>query len=182
MKRYILKIKTDILMLSREIIHMQIGTRELTGENDGDVVKYLKSVGLTSGQPYCMAGQYYCFKLACQTLGLPTTEIPIIRTGSTVACFHDAKQKGILSDSDVHVDDLIFWKYKNRYAGHVERVVELLGGNTVKTVGFNTSNSDYGNQRDGDGVYYRKRKLTNLGSMFLYGIVGFDWFGQQWPN
>jgi len=72
MKRTILNIKPEILKLSYEILNNQVGTRELTGKNDGDVVKYLKSVGLSSGNPYCMAGQYYCFDMACRLMSINT--------------------------------------------------------------------------------------------------------------
>jgi len=42
----------------------QIGTQEATGHNDGPVVKYLTSVGLSKGDPYCAAFVYWCGKTA----------------------------------------------------------------------------------------------------------------------
>jgi hypothetical protein len=38
----------------------QIGTQEASGRNDGPVVKYLRSVGLYAGDPYCAAFVYWC--------------------------------------------------------------------------------------------------------------------------
>lgn len=38
----------------------QIGTQERTGRNDGPVEKYLTSVGLAKGDPYCAAFVYWC--------------------------------------------------------------------------------------------------------------------------
>lgn len=73
----------------------QVGVREKSGRNDGYMVEqYLKSVGLSKGNPYCAAGQYWRFYSACQDLGFEISEIPIKRTGSTVSMYNHAMKNG----------------------------------------------------------------------------------------
>ena len=97
--------------------------------------------------------------------------IPIYRTGSTYLMFNKAKQVGKKVSYKPQKNDLLFWIVTT--TGHVERIDSVLKGGWVKTIGFNTS-SGTGNQRDGEGVYLRKRNIYHiLSRMKVRGLIGF---------
>ena len=154
-----------LLDLSREILMKQVGVKEV-GRNDGVMIrKYLKSVGLGKGHPYCMAGQYYCFDEAAKELGV---KVPIYKSGSTAKVWNEALKIGSLVEYVPQIDDLIFWR-KTVTTGHVERIIAILDNNEVETVGFNTG----ANVRDGEGVYKRIRHTLNpVGKLRIRGLIG----------
>jgi hypothetical protein len=165
----------QLLEASHDSALAQVGTVESTNRNDGaKIEEYLRSVGRNRGDAYCAAGQYWCFFSACIDLNLPLAEIPIFRTGSTVAMFNKAQADAAKTSYLPAPDDLIFWKYNGKNSGHVERIIEVMKAGWVKTVGFNTSSGNAGSQSDGGGVYYRKRNVYHaLGRMAIRGLIGF---------
>lgn len=152
----------------------QVGVRERTGRNDGpEVEAYLRSVGLTRGNPYCQAAQYWAFSIAARQLMLPLTAIPILRTGSTQRAFDHAVRNGVRTALRPQRGDLITWRSHKGYSGHVERVIEVRTGGWVKTIGFNTSAGKRGSQRDGGGVHIRYRNwITPDMRMLVRGFIG----------
>lgn len=170
--KYELKCNKELLLKSRDICISQVGIKEATGHNDGERVEsYLASVGLSKGNPYCAAGQYWCFSEAAKLLSFCNCMIPIYRTGSTYLMFNKAKQVGKKVSYKPQKNDLLFWILTT--TGHVERIDSVLKGGWVKTIGFNTS-SGTGNQRDGEGVYLRKRNIYHiLSRMKVRGLIGF---------
>ncbi|MBE2189333.1 MAG: CHAP domain-containing protein [Candidatus Kapabacteria bacterium] len=173
--RYLISCDSELLMVSRDSLLAQVGIKEKTGRNDGrDVEAYLRSVGLAKGNPYCAAGQYWCFYSSAKDLGLPTKSIPIHKTGSTVTMLNHAIKIGQKTNSNPKVDDLMFWRRPNQWSGHVERIIEVKKAGWVDTIGFNTSSGDIGSQDDGGGVYKRKRNIHHfLGRMVVRGFIGF---------
>jgi hypothetical protein len=173
--RYLMPCKEKLIIASRDSAITQVGTREKTGNNDGyKVEQYLGSVGLTKGNPYCAAGQYWCFYSACLALNYQLMDIPIYRTGSTVNMFNDAIAFGIKTNPFPSNNDLIFWRKPNEWTGHVERIIEIMKAGWVETVGFNTSSGCNGSQDNGEGVYFRKRNINHfLGRMVIRGYIGF---------
>jgi hypothetical protein len=173
--RYLIPCKVKLIQASRDSAISQVGVREKTGRNDGfKVEQYLKSVGLSKGNPYCAAGQYWCFYSACLDLKYPLADIPIYRTGSTVTMFNETIRLGYKMKPTPFDNDLIFWRKPNEWKGHVERIIEVLKAGWVKTVGFNTSSGNADSQDDGEGVYFRKRNVNHfLGRMVLRGFLGF---------
>lgn len=171
--RYILKCDTALLNKSKEIALLQIGVKEKTNKNDGiEVEKYLKSVGLGKGYPYCKAGQYYCYAEANKII---KTINPIPRTALANKIYDIAQKKNRKSQYIPNDHDFIVWRTPKAVTGHIERVIEVNKGGWVKTVAFNTTSGNYGNQRDGGGVYQRKRNILHpLGRMAIRGLVGFN--------
>lgn len=171
--RYILNCDTALLSKSRQIAIAQVGVTEKTGKNDGiEVEKYLKSVGLGKGLPYCKAGQYYCYAEANKILKVTN---PIPRTGLANKIFDVAITKNNKTKYIANQDDFIVWRTPKKVTGHIERVIEVKKGGWVNTVAFNTSSGNIGNQRDGGGVYQRKRNILHpLGRMTIRGLVGFN--------
>lgn len=173
--RYWLWCDSKLLDASRDSLQSQVGVREETGRNDGKKVEcYLRSVGLPKGNPYCAAGQYWCFYTAARDLNMPESAIPIYKTGSTVAMFDQAAKIAQKTNYKPSVDDLMFWRRPSQLRGHVERIIEVNKAGWVTTIGFNTSCGSRGNQYEGEGVFKRRRNVYHpLGRMVVRGLVGF---------
>ena len=85
-----------------------------------------------------------------------------------------AKRNGEKVKYEPQVNDLIVWKHSNNWTGHVERVIEVLDKGNVRTVGANTNNGKSGSQREGNGIFIRKRNVKHiLGRLKVRGLVGF---------
>lgn len=164
--KYVLPYDKYLLVQSRKVLISQIGVTEATGKNDGlQVERYLASVGLPKGNPYCQAGQYWCF----MQVGKP----PIPKSALAISSFQYAKKLNDKAAYSPSQDDLIIWNKPKTVFGHIERIIEVGKAGWVSTVGFNTSSGAKGNQRDGGGVYKRKRNLYHfLGRMQILGLVG----------
>lgn len=175
LQRYLIPCDSKLLLISRDSLLAQVGVKEKTGRNDGRKVEsYLRSVGLVKGNPYCAAGQYWCFYSSATDLGMSNKSIPIYRTGSTVTMFNEAMKIGQKSNPYPIIDDLMFWRRPDEWRGHVERIIEVKKAGWVITVGFNTSSGGKGSQDDGEGVYLRKRNIHHvLGRMVVRGFIGF---------
>jgi hypothetical protein len=177
LKKYIKIISPDtvfnegFLRETRNLLLKQVGIKEKTNNNDGEQIEsYLKSVNLTKGQPYCAAGQYWVFNEISKKWNYQN---PLYKTGSVNRMFDEFIKYAINVPFFLDIDDLIVWKYKNKFQGHIERVINVIDEKTVQTVGFNTQSGESGSQRDGGGVYIRKRKIGILGNMYLRGVLGF---------
>lgn len=176
-ERYVLICDYRLLELSESIAIKQIGVIEKTGKNDGiEVEKYLKSVGLGKGYPYCKAGQYYCYAEAVKELKQDKIIVnnPIPKTALANKVFDVAKTKNQKTNYKAERHDFIVWRTPKKSTGHIERIIKVAKGGWVETVAFNTTSGNRGNQRDGGGVYKRKRNILHpLGQMKLRGLVGF---------
>ncbi|MCX7736546.1 MAG: hypothetical protein N2319_07510 [Candidatus Kapabacteria bacterium] len=172
-ERYVLKCFEPLLQKSRDVLIKQVGTIEQTNQNDGDMIKkYLKSVGLREGYPYCAAGQYYCFKKAIEILGCEENRIPIKRSGLAIEIFNHSKKFGERTVYKAQVDDLIIWRKGSTPFGHIERIIMVMEKGWVKTVGFNTSKI-IDNKRF-EGVFIKKRNIYHrLTGMTIRGLTGF---------
>ena len=171
--KYELKCNNDLLDKSRNVLYKQVGVVEKTGNNDGVMVeRYLKSVGLSKGNPYCAAGQYWCFYISSDS---NIKIIPIKRTGLANGMFNDAMNKGKRVDYIPKINDLVVWKKYNAINGHIERIIAVQNNGYVTTIGFNTSNNNKGSQNNGQGVYIKKRNVKHPLSRVLLvrGIIGF---------
>lgn len=181
-ERYILKADQRVLDKSREIMLAQKGVTEATNNNDGVMVnKYQKAVGIrqgtakVKGDPYCAGGQYFCFAEAVNYYKLPISYIPIPRTGSSQVPFDFAKKNGKKTSMYPQVDDLMVWKQKTAYQGHIGRVTEVRPKGWLTVGEFNTSPNSKGSQRDGGGFYMKSRNyLHPLGAMLVRGFIGFN--------
>ena len=148
------------------MLRSQVGIREV-GNNRGECEKYLHSVGLGAGNPYCYAGQYWCIDIVRKE------KHPLLKTGLAWAGCADAMKRGLADGYSPHVGDLIFWRYTDRVNGHVERIVEIRNDGWVVTVGLNVSIKGEGTERDGGGNDYKLRNIKHkLGAMRIRAYVG----------
>ena len=164
--KYVLPYDKLLLIESRKVLIAQIGVKEATGNNDGiQVERYLASVGLKKGNPYCNAGLYWCF--------LQVGKPPIPKSGLAISSFNLAKSQNNKVAFKPEQDDLLIWNKPKTIFGHIERIVEVGKCGWAYTVGFNTASGNKGNQRDGGGVYRRKRNTYYpLGRSLIKGLIG----------
>ncbi len=166
-EKYLLNCCGCILDSSRAVMMRQAGTLETTNRNDGDVVKYLHTVGLGEGNPYCAAGQYYCFAEAAL---LCSCGIPVKRTGSANEMFNDARERGKAAKYKAEIDGLLVWRKPRSWAGHIERIFATGKAGWVRTIGFNTMDLRTGKQ----GVFMKRRNIYHpLGRLQIRGIIAF---------
>jgi hypothetical protein len=174
LEKYELFCQQRLLEVSYKIMMNQVGTVE-KGRNSGPGInKYQESAGIGDGQPYCAAGQYYCFMAAACELHLDQKEIPIRRTGLANSMYDNAKFKGRRGRSGTVLHDLVVWRKINSKSGHIERVINSGRCGWVTTVGFNTSRFDPKTNLRIEGVFIHRRNLLQpLSRMPLRGIIGF---------
>lgn len=157
----------ELLAESERIARSQIGVRE-SGNNRGEVATYLRSVGLAEGNPYCAAGVYWCYDQARLKQGYCVEAIPVMRTAVANAMYNDARRRGKSVTRDVRRHDLLVWKSKRSWRGHIERVISVNENNIVRTIGFNVKTEN------GEGVAVKTRFLKHpLGRLMLRGIITF---------
>ena len=139
-----------------------VGTREL-GTNRGPAVeRFLRSVGLGPGNAYCAAFVSYCLEAAGAVE-------PAVRSG--LAYRFISRQRSIEAREvlrgvvEIVPGTILVWRKGKTTRGHTGFVVAWSGGASGETVEANTGPGLYGNQRDGDGVW-RRRRVIEPGNYF----------------
>jgi len=170
--KYIIECNSKLLDISLDSAMSQLGTIELTNNNDGTVQKYLDLFNLKRAS-YCSAGQYWSFFVAAKYLRMNLEQIPIKKTAVAADMFNHGKKNGILTHYKPEKHDLIFWKMRKSYHGHVERVSKVIRAGWVITIGFNSNKRDI-NGNHIEGVFLQKRNIYHpLGRKKILGIIGF---------
>ncbi len=169
--KYVLSADRELVELSEIIGYCQIGATEKSNKNDGDVEKYLNSVGLKKGNPYCAAGQYWCFSEATKILKIDKMNIPITKTGLANDIFNYAKQNGKATKPIPNRHDLIIWRKGKSIFGHTERIIEVKRAGWVRTIAFNVLDKNSGKE----GVFIKQRNIYHpLSRMRVRGLMGFE--------
>lgn len=147
-----------------------VGVVEEGGNNSGKYVEaYLASVGLDAGNPWCAAWARFRFEKAAAALGL-TLPKSFPDSGYCPDYSAWARNRGfylpVSSDESrdgVQPGDLaLFWFANKKRHAHIGIVAEVHPWG-VWTVEGNTSD-DSGVNRDGDGVYKKRRDWSELGT------------------
>jgi hypothetical protein len=138
------------------ILKKYVGKRE-EGNNSGEMVKgFLKSVGLGTGNPWCMAFVYAIFEEFCKGKGLAT---PLYKTGAVLNFWNESKKKSpdscidakaAVSDPSLVKPGQIFIKTRSG-GGHTGIVVKVEGDSFVSVDG-NSS----------DQVKLNRYKIANM--------------------
>lgn len=173
--KYLLPCSSILLRESRNVLFEQIGILERTNRNDGERVElYLKTIGLKKGNPYCLAGQYYCFWESARRLQLTLDSIPLPKTGLATRLFYYSKKFGKKSRVVANIDDIIIWRKGRTPFGHVERIVRVGSKGWLETIGFNTRRYDRTRRQYIEGVFrWRRNLFAPLGNLYVLGFVGF---------
>lgn len=156
-----------------------VGVTEVGGNNRGQLVEiFQKAVdGIACGEPWCMGFAQYCISAVDRAyaagFGEPDscTRSLIHRSEHCLTVWNRSKE---LQLDKPKPGALCIWqKYKDgkpTSQGHVGVVVGVNDDGTILTVEGNTSAGD-GVQREGDGVWLKRRKLTTDGSMRVKGFL-----------
>lgn len=158
-------------MVMCELALAKLGIRETGGNNHGPwVKKFLASVGLPEGFPWCDAFQSYVEEqVAKKKLAVSSASV-----GATYAA---AKKNGWVVTRPLR-GDLACYDFDGdgQFNDHIELVVKVLGLGpmlTLQVVGGNTSSGVSGSQADGDGVWLRRRVIarSRVGFVRIPGSV-----------
>jgi len=169
-ERYEIYCKKYLLELRQDSLKTQIGIKEKTGNNDGAVLKYQIPFKL-SKQPYCQMLQWWAFYVNAKSYN----DIPLPKNAKAISSYNYAKKNGTATLYYAQKGDLIVFRNQGKTTGHTECIDSVSVNGWVFTIAGNTSNGKTGNQREGNGVYYRSRNIKHPLSRILlvYGIVGF---------
>ena len=149
-----------------------VGVTEQGGNNKGKYVEvYLDAVNLDPGDPWCAAFVRYRFEQAAKALGLP---LPASFPDSGYCPDYRAWGVGrgfwipISSEAgrSPQVGDLALFYFasKNRVA-HIGIVIEVHPWGVWTVEGNTGPEAGDGVNRDGDGVYKKRRDWSELGTM-----------------
>jgi hypothetical protein len=140
----------------RNIAYGFVGTKEV-GNNGGYwVTKFLKSVGLRPGNPWCAAVVSFC---------LDSADIKTMRVRSGLARHFISKNKTIKatkvlqSNMKIPMGSVVVWRRGTTTFGHVG-FVDRWQGASGTTIEGNTSSGRSGNQWNGGGVWHRNRTIN----------------------
>jgi hypothetical protein len=138
------------------ILKKYVGKRE-EGNNSGEMVKgFLKSVGLGTGNPWCMAFVYAIFEEFCKSKSLTS---PLYKTGAVLTFWNESKKKSpdscidvkaAIADPSLVKPGQIFIKSRTG-GGHTGIVVKVEGDSFVSVDG-NSS----------DQVKLNRYKIANM--------------------
>lgn len=141
------------------------GTREQGGRNRGPEVKrFLASIGLDEGHPWCAAFVNYCVKAAARELGM-ASQIP--STGKVARLWRRAPEWMKTQHPPPHPSVFVHLNTPDNpeSLGHCGFVLGVTGTHLL-TIEGNTSQAG---SREGDGVYRQKR--PTIGSTYITGYI-----------
>jgi hypothetical protein len=174
--RYVIDIDSNLVVISHTIAQSQVGVTEKTGKNDGEVDKYMRFLN-KGGQklPYCSGGISWSYYQGALFLDKDRKYIPFPLSAGSQVAFDYARKKGKLDNSGIKRYDFFIWKKKDGINGHIGLIDSVMVKGCVRTIEFNTSQDNRGSQRDGGGVWNRKRNLIQpMGFLLVRGFVGFN--------
>ena len=140
----------------RNIAKGFIGTREIGNNGGPQVTRFLKSVGLRPGNPWCAAFVSFC---------LDSAKIKTLRTRSGLARHFITKNKTIratkvsYNNMELPAGTVIVWRRGTTMFGHVG-FVDNWKGKSGTTIEGNTSSGRSGSQWNGGGVWSRRRTIN----------------------
>jgi hypothetical protein len=142
------------------IASTQVGVRE-TGRNTGpEVDTYLASAGLGPGFAWCAAFVYWCFVAGAASVRKPN---PCPRTAGAMRMREQAEHWWWPHIVDALPGD-VFVIDHGHGLGHVGFVELIREDGTLQTIEGNTAPNG---TREGDGVYRRTRKPSEINAGYL---------------
>lgn len=148
--------KTSLALETLFVATTQIDIRE-EGNNGGpEVRRYLKTVGLTEGYPWCMAFVYWCVQMAANKLKVSQ---PLVKTAGVLDQWNrttcrkiPARAAAPVQPGDIFIMDL------GGGTGHTG-FVEKIEGSIVYTIEGNTNDEG---SREGYEVARRQRTISSI--------------------
>ena len=163
--------KTDGVNV-RQIAYGFVGVKE-EGNNGGYwVTRFLKSVGLKSGNPWCAAFVSFC---------LDSAKVTTLKTRSGLARHFITRNKTIKAtkvvtqNMELPQGTIVVWRRGTTMSGHVG-FTDNWKGKSGTTIEGNTTSGKSGSQWNGGGVWYRKRTINPYDH---FRITDFELLSQQ---
>lgn len=155
-----------------------VGITEQGGNNRGQLVELFQRTtgGLANGESWCMDFVQYCIQevdasvvhaLVLDGKG-SAKKSPLFKSEHCLTVWNNSQALKI--DAPVP-GSLCIWQQGQTASGHVGIVVDVNADGSIMTVEGNTSSADAGNQREGDGVWLKRRQLASAGSLRLKGFL-----------
>lgn len=175
-----------------EIAETYVGVKE-TGSNRGDKIDEIEKMFGLLGQPYCAMFVLYCIAKA-----YPRADIIKTASSQTLYAWADKKKFTYSDPKLLSPGDIVIWRKFKLWQGHVGLVTSALKTVNLSvsgqvevvspqftTIEGNTANSDFGNQREGDGIYKRIRYAKKLDfavdNFYLRGFISLTSLLQNKP-
>jgi hypothetical protein len=145
-----------------------IGVTEMGGDNKGEIVeKFQKAVdGKAQGEPWCVAFCCFCLNQVQEMYGVKHN---LILSEHSITMWNlNPCQRW----NEPMVGDIAIWKKRGTQSGHAGIVSAVSKDQpaTFETIEGNTSPS-IGIERNGDGVYRKKRSVMTSGDFVLMGFL-----------
>lgn len=158
-----------------EIAQSFVGTKEATGNNDGEQVEaFQKAVdGKAQGEPWCMAFVQFCVQHVDYENQIDYHRDYLVDTEHCLTAWNKSPEEA-RSFTPAPGKIIIWAKDDQSGKGHTGIVVSINEDGTLNTIEGNTS-SGTGDPRDGDGVYNRRRPADRMGSLVVLGYL------DPWP-
>lgn len=131
-------------------------SQEISRNSSPVIDMFLKSVNLQPGNPYCAAFVSYCLTEAAADD--PSTRSGLARSFITKKSIPASKV--LRGEVIIPEGTIVIWQQGNTLFGHTGFTTLSWSGPEGYTIEANTSSGENGNQRDGEGVYQRRRKIT----------------------
>jgi hypothetical protein len=138
------------------VAQTQIDVREIGNNGGAAVDRYLRSVGLGTGFPWCMAFVYWCVQMAATRLG---TTNPLVRTAGVLRMWNETTLPKIpgRSTAGIAPGDIFIMNFGGG-KGHTGFVTRIANG-IVHTIEGNTNDEG---SREGYEVAERQRAISTI--------------------
>lgn len=168
--------KINLLDAIKVCIKPYENLREINGKNRSALIdKIITSHGGSLGSAYCCYGvqqllddveTYYANHGVKIKFDIPAG-------GSTQTLW--AKAKPEYKFINAKPASLVVWKHMNgTWTGHIGTCLSFADAGEFKTFEFNTSSGTASVVRDGEGAFYRTRKLKDAGDMHILGFIDLE--------
>jgi hypothetical protein len=146
----------------RKFLHVN----EKLGKNRSkEIDMFNKAMGIALGSPWCMSKQQWLIDAVEKKFKVVSR---VFRSAHCVTVWNKTPKD--LKSQTPAVGSLIIWNHKGTSNGHVGLILEILDKNNVLVLEGNTGPGE-NVERNGDGVYIKRRSIKGSGSMVVLGFV-----------
>lgn len=153
-----------------------VGITEQGGNNHGQLVELFQRTagGLANGEPWCMSFAQYCIQevdksvVHALVLGCSDKKSLLFKSEHCLTVWNKSQELKIDAPQP---GSLCIWQQGQTASGHVGIVVAVNADGSIMTIEGNTSSGDAANQREGDGVWLKRKQLDTAGSLRLKGFL-----------
>lgn len=148
-----------------------LNVREV-GKNGGQYVEtFQKFCDINAGDPWCAAFVHYIVSAVIAQIKIIEGSNYIIDLHKSASCVVTwNKTPSYMRIAKPIEGCIVVWKKKGTMLGHIGIVTQVPSDDYFYTIEGNTSDSLSIN-RDGDGVFLKKRSMNSYGSMELLGFI-----------